>query len=83
MLIIPLDEAIDRPHLEYCIQAWIRYRTKDIDTLESIQRRATKMIPELKDLSYEERLKECGLTSLETMRLCVDHIEVFQGIEWV
>ena len=46
-------KAIVRPHLEYCIQAWRPYRKKDIDTLERIQRRATKMIPELRDLSYE------------------------------
>ena len=51
---------------------------KDIDTLERIQRRATKMIPELRDLSYEERLKECGLTTLETRRLRGDQIEVFK-----
>ena len=35
------------------------------------------MIPELRDLSYEERLKECGLTILET-RLRGDQIEVFK-----
>ena len=52
-LIIPLYKAIVRPHLECCIQAWRPYCKKDIDTLERIQRKATKMIPELRDLTYE------------------------------
>ena len=45
--------------------------------LEKIQRRATKLIPGLRDLTYEERLKECGLTTLDTRRLR-DQIEVFK-----
>ena len=68
-LIIPLYKAIVRPHLEYRIQAWSPYHRKYIDMLEEIQRRATKLIPGLRDLKYEERLKECGMTTLETRRL--------------
>ena len=56
---------------------WRPYCKKDIDTLEHIQR-ATKIIPELRDLSYEECLKECGLTTLEIRRLRGDWTEVFK-----
>ena len=46
--------------------------------LEKIQRRATKLISGLRDLSYEERLSECGLTTLADRRLRGgDQIEVF------
>ena len=76
-LIVPLYKVIIRPHLEYCIHAWRPYRKKEIDKLEKIQRRATKMIPELRDLSYESRLLQCGFTTLETRILRGDQIEVF------
>ena len=75
-MVVPLYEAIVRPHLEYCIHAWNPYLRKYIDMLEKIQR-ATILIPGLRDLRYEERLKECGLTALETRRLRGDQIEVF------
>ena len=75
-LIVPLFKAVVRPHLEYCIQA--SYRKMDKDKLERIQRRATKMIPELRELSYESRLLQCGLATLKTRRLRGDQIEVFK-----
>ena len=46
--------------------------------LERVQMRATKMIQKLRNISYEMRLKACGLTTLETKRLRGDQIEVFK-----
>ena len=60
------------------VSTQVPHRKKYIDTLERMQRRATKMILELRDLSYEEWLKECGLTTLETSRLREDLVEVFK-----
>ena len=77
-LIVPLYKAIGRSHLEYCIQAWRPYRKKDIDKLERIKQRVIKMIPELRDVSYESRLLQCGWTTLEARRLRGYKIELFK-----
>jgi hypothetical protein len=80
-IIVPLYKSLVRPQLEYCIQAWSPYLKKDIAALEKVQRRATRMIPELSGLSYDERLKECGLTSLEERRVRGDLIETFKLVK--
>ena len=51
---------------------------KDIDKLERVQRRATRLISEISQLSYEERLQQCRLTTLETRRIRGDQIKVFK-----
>lgn len=82
-VIVRLYKALVRPRLEYCIQVWCPYLKKDIDILEGVQRRATKMIEGYQELCYEDRLNYTGLIKLEKRRARGDLIQVFKIIKGI
>ena len=53
-----LYKSTIRPHLEYANVIWHPVFKRQLKSLENVQRRATKIVPELKDLPYCDRLKK-------------------------
>ena len=77
-LMPPLYKSLLRPNVEYALQFWPPHLRRDIDKMERVQRRATKMIPEIRNHSHLERLKDLKLISLVQRRLLRQLIEVFK-----
>lgn len=67
-----------RPILEYCCEVWSPWTIEYIDKIESVQRRFTKRITGLYDMSYSERLQICELEPLELRRLKRDLILTYK-----
>ena len=75
-----LFKSIVRPHLEYANTIWNPARKKDITSIENVQRRATKIIPQLKDMNYADRLKQLKMPTSRYRRIRGDIIESFKII---
>ena len=70
--------AFVRPHIEYCQAVWSPHLMRNIDALENVQIRATKLVDGLSNLDYPERLKRINLPTLAYRRRRGDMIEVFK-----
>ena len=67
-----------RPHLEQAVKVWNSRLIGEIDSLEKVQPRATKIPTNLSKLSYDQRLAELGLRSLKDKRVRGDLIRMFK-----
>ena len=72
-----------RPLLEYAVAVWSPWTDQDCEMLEKVQRRAVRMISNIRGETYEEKLKDVGLMLLKERRIRGDMIETFKVIKGV
>ena len=78
-----LYKALVRPHLEFSSCIWSPNLKYNIDAVERVQRRATKIIPSLRELSYSSRLKKLNLETLDYRRRRADLLEMYRITEGI
>jgi len=79
-VLLSLYKALVRPHLEYANCIWCPFLKRQSVAIERVQRRATKLFKDIKDLSYKERLVQLGLPSLKYRRVRGDLIQLYKII---
>ena len=75
---ILIYKSMVRSHLDYCCPVWAPYKKGDIEALEKVQKRATKILPSLRHLTYADRLRACKLTTLHYRQIRGDMIETYK-----
>ena len=77
---ILLYKSVVRLLLDYCVPVWVLYKKGDIEVLDKVQKKATKIIPEIRHLPYRDRLKVpvCKLPTLHYRQVRGDMIEMYK-----
>ena len=81
--LVPLFKCFVRPRLEFAVSAWSPWMEGDIKVLEKVQERLVRMLSDVRGESYEEKLRDAGLTTLAERRIRGDAIEVFKTLKGI
>ena len=73
-----LYKSLVRPHLEFASCIWSPAQKFNINAIEKVQRRATRLVPEIRELRYEDRLRALNLETLSYRRMRADLLEVYR-----
>ena len=79
-IFVKLFQQYVRPHLEFAVAAWAPWTAADKDVLERVQKRAIMMVSGLKGTTYEDRLLELGMVTLEERRHQLDMLQAYKII---
>ena len=79
--LVPLYKCFVRPKLEFAVAAWSPWTEGDKKVLEKVQERMVRQLCDVRGVTYEERLKDAGLTTLTARRERGDAIEAFKTIK--
>lgn len=77
-IFLMLYKSLVRPHLEYATCVWSPHLKQYMNALENVQRRATRLVPEFRNLNYDARLKELKLPTLMFRRKRADMLQTFK-----
>ena len=78
-----LYKALVQTHLEYGNVIWSPHLKRQSVTIERVQRRATRLMSSLRDLSYTERLKKLDVPTSKYRRFRDDLIQVYKIINQI
>ena len=73
-----LCKSLVRPHIKYSNMAWSPFRKADINLIENVEKTATRVIPEIDKLDYQERLDNLHLPTLAYRQFRGSIIETYK-----